>query len=98
MEVFLYHAVNNVAYYIILLTLKNFRFEENKYKKKVKPSITKQGFSQLESRESFSIFPMREADDRLLVEYIFYYYFSLPGRVSSIEWINFYELYLLSLC
>ena len=32
MEVFKNPAVNNVAYYIILLTIKNFRFEENKYK------------------------------------------------------------------
>ena len=36
MEVFKNHAVNNVAYYIILLTIKNFRFEENKYKNKGK--------------------------------------------------------------
>ena len=55
MEVFQNHAENNVAYYIILLTTKNFRFEENT-KIKVKPSITKQSFSQQESKENSVFF------------------------------------------
>ena len=69
MEVFKNHAVNNVAYDIILLTINNFRFEENKYKNKGKTKYYEARLFPAGIKKRFSIFRMREADNRLLVEY-----------------------------
>ena len=83
----------------MLLTIKNFRFQENlkKHKNKGKTKYYEAKLSQQKSRESFSIFRMRGTDNRLLVEFIFYYYFILFLGVASIYCIDFYEFYLLSL-